>query len=100
MLGACFSPEVLILNIRKYASMYMFDAKTGIVFSIWYCRCISQKSFKYSKVEIRKRCIFAHGKSHKKMRLSCEKTFTKLHKFMSLNILNAFRFHYPLNEAM
>ena len=54
MLGACFSPEVLILSIRKYASMYMFDAKTGIVFSIWYCRCISQKALNIPRLKYEK----------------------------------------------
>ena len=54
MLGACFSPEVLILNIRKYAAMYMFDAKTGIVFSIWYCRCISQKALNIPRLKYEK----------------------------------------------
>ena len=52
MLGACFSPEVL--NIRKYASIYIFDAKTGILFSIWYCRCISQKSFNIPRLKYKK----------------------------------------------
>ena len=54
MLGACFSPEVPILNIRKYASRYMFDAKTGIVLSIWYCRCISQKALNIPRLKYEK----------------------------------------------
>ena len=52
MLGACFSPEVL--NIRKYASMNMLMQKTGIVFSIWYCRCISQKALNIPRLKYEK----------------------------------------------